>query len=113
MALRWELSAIDNWQTRCLRPDGNVEGVTECLIWALMFVGIPNVDAANLRTVCRRIRMWETANGPISTRGTPLEGHEIRDRIGLRTNASSMTEAAFRKKLGQIMAERAEREMEG
>lgn len=84
-----------------------LSGLTECIIWATMFVGIPKITPTNAPTFARRLRAWETVAGCISSRGTPITADEIRRHIGLWTNASPMKDAAFAKQLAETALRRA------
>ena len=103
MALHWNLE--DCRDVDALKAD-TPEGwpVTDCTIWLAMIVGLPTITAENAETFWHRVSAWEAIQGPINTSGRRMEPADIVRRIGLRTNASRMTDAAWRKKIaGALM----------
>lgn len=98
MALSYQLADIAEW--RDLNP-----GTTECMCFALLFTGCPRIDATGKhgwQTVAARIWAWETVAGILATNGQRIDPDTVRRYVGMRTNASPMTDAAFRKKLGEV-----------
>ena len=106
MSLNYELGQIENWQEL---KDGPAWGITECTIWAAMICGVPVLDAKTLNRFYKRVHAWETAMGTINTTGEPITYGDLKRRLGLRTNASSMTDADWRKKLVRALDEEAQR----
>jgi len=95
MSLSYELSEIADWKAL---PDGT----TQCVCFITMFYGMP-IIAENgkdgWRECAKRAAMWEATYGPISTGGEPLDPLVFRRYVGLKTNASRLTEAQFGKRL--------------
>jgi hypothetical protein len=77
--------------------------VTDCTIWLCLIVGIDTITEQNAEAFWHRVYAWETITGPLNTSGRRMEPADIRNRIGLRTNASRLTDAAWRKKLAATM----------
>lgn len=80
--------------------------ITDKLIWMTMTLGIGRITEANAEKFAKRLHMYEAINGPVlykrdeNGNKRPMIGYpEIHRRIGLYTNASPLTDAAFRKKL--------------
>ena len=99
-----------DWSTEKCDPKAHEQdekAVTEALVWATMYVGIPRITAANAVTFTERITAWSRVTGPMVTQVTdsgtlapvPITLADVRIRIGLETNASRMSDAAFRNML--------------
>lgn len=102
MALHWNTSACqglteDDWP------------VTECMIWLCMICGVGVIDEKSAPIFFDRIHAWESATGPINTNGVRITAEDVRRRIGMRTNASTMSDAAFKKKLILTLREQSQR----
>jgi hypothetical protein len=89
-----------------------LSGLTDCMIWATMFAQMGTITEANWQTFATRIRAWENMAGPISSRGTPLTADEVRRHIGLTTNVTTTTDAAFAKHLTKTAMQRAKDAMQ-
>lgn len=103
MALNYELEAIDDWKSLN-------SGTTQCVCFVAMFCGMPIIAAKGKdgwREVAKRAHMWETVYGPIASNGEPIAPEVFRRYIGLRTNASRLTEAQFGKRLTEKLRENA------
>jgi len=102
MALTFDFSACaDTAAIKADTPDG--WPVTDCLIWLCMICGVDSITDATAEQLWHRVHAWETITGPINTSGRRTEPADIARRIGLRTNASRITDAAWRKKLADTM----------
>lgn len=110
MSLDFELGQIENWKETCLNEDGSINGVTDCLIWATIFVGISKID--DPKTFYARLSIWEGTLGPISSRGTPISLEEVVAHVGLITNASRKTDSEFLKNVMRGAKEEAARKLE-
>lgn len=108
MSLSWNIEACANLDDlKADTPTG--WPVTDCTIWLCMIVGIDTITEQNAETFWHRVSAWETVNGkPINTSGRKMEPQDIVARIGLRTNASRLTDAQWRKKLQGILREESE-----
>jgi len=107
MALHWNIEACENVE----QIKQELTGTLECLCFALMFTGLAKIEAEgkeSWREAFTRVRMWETAMGPISSSGEPLPASAFRRFVGLRTNSSPMTPRQFSAHLGKAMRRKAE-----
>lgn len=109
MALNWELGEIANWKEVCRTENGTLAGITECLIWATMTVGLGRITASNAKKFHDRLHAWETAIGPFRSDDQHLTFDDVARHIGLRTNVSNLTNAQFRKKLMRSLEEESRR----
>ena len=93
MALNFEYGSVKDWETVCVDADGNVEAITERIIWGTMMTGLHEVKEENLDEWIIRITMLNKVQP-----GTlEVNLHDLQQRIGLRTNARPYTPAKFRK----------------
>lgn len=116
MSLNWNLSGIANHDTLCWRtatedrPDiGEVKGeqymtvTCERVIFLCMAVGVTTLTAANIDEFIFRVCYWECVHGVGRRRRNdagafeewPFTASELRQYVGLRTNASPMSRAKF------------------
>lgn len=115
MALHWNIADVTAREgedyTYPRRGDDEdsrrLSGITECLIFATMFIGMPRITARNADEFAKRLRAWETIAGCISTSREPIEAKHVHRHIGLQTNASEMKPAAFAKKLAEVALRKA------
>ena len=105
MALNWNLSNCEDHKS--LQTDDEWP-ITNALIWATMSVGIRDITEKTIPEFYARLSVWEKIVGPLlygkdeETGKLEERGIEVADlvkRIGLHTNASSMTRAEWRKNL--------------
>ena len=114
MPLDFNWSKVENHKEVCWRrPDGQVNGVTESLIWATMTVGISEITNKNYEEFHRRLLEYDICSNtyPITTKkigSRHLTLEEVRKHIGLSTNASEVTRAAWEKRLKQVLADKVE-----
>jgi len=98
MALHWNIEdCAENDAIKAQNRDG--WPVTECLIWLSMICGFDKITESNLQRVWQRVSQYETAIRPMNTNQRRIEPFDLRLRIGMRTNASTMTDAQWRKHL--------------
>jgi hypothetical protein len=72
--------------------------VTHALIFATLSVGIGDITDKNIDEFVARFRIIEKLQGPFiieDGKGRPMEDHELAAHIGLRTNVSNETRAAW------------------
>ena len=107
MSLNWSVKDIKGWQEITIRK--NEKGIeytapeTEALIWLSMYCGYREITSKNVKDVTKRIFAWEKLFGTMmqNDKGPVSITFEIvRKHIGLKTNASLMTEKAFLISLG-------------
>lgn len=132
MALNWDASKIKdvdtlhrltaeeeaNKDSRTEPVSGQEWRITESLIWATMAIGMPSITEKNAREFAIRIAAFESAFGPFlyrineyGSKRSLLTFEAIERRIGLYTNASSLTAAQFRKKVIDRLMREAEEEV--
>lgn len=124
MALRWDLSAIEDWENVCMldapadepmagitKGDRIQNPVTTALIWATIGVDLPGITRENAPEFYARLRFTEEISGPYLIRaevdGVRPEGkaafitpEEVLAHVGLTANVSEMKRAAWLKKFG-------------
>lgn len=121
MSLDWDLKNIKDYEKICIDPlnPDQLSPVTHALIWESMAAGWGwELTEKKVKTAYIRLKALEKLSGePLehwedgkrTTRGFTLK--EVQDHIGLRTNASPMTDAEFWKSRSRIHGEACEREM--
>lgn len=92
MSLDWSVRDVQDFES--LDP-----GLTECMVWMTLILGIPRITAQNAHTFSRRMRIWEHVAGPIRANGEALPADLPQRYIGLHTNASSMRDTEFKTKV--------------
>lgn len=137
MSLNWNCKAmtergINIWTTHPDKPEDEqkLNGITNALIWATMVVGC---DGRNIQRFTQRIREYEIACGPLMHWPEPewteravaanviradseqedgyISKAELLRHEGFSTNASSLTEAQWGKKLAGLIHDEAERSL--
>jgi hypothetical protein len=82
------------------------------LIWATMYVGIPRLTEKNLLQFYSRIKLYDQTMGEIWSRTNDDEGNlqrnfptfdQVRDFIGLKTNATPYTNPQFFTRLKKML----------
>lgn len=113
MALHWNISKCSNHKS--LQTDDEWP-ITNALIWATMSVGIRDITEETIPEFYARLRVWENIAGPMlwgkdeetgKLEERKVEVADLRKRIGLHTNASSMTRAEWRKNLASYLDRKA------
>ena len=109
MPLNWSIKNCKDWET--LKSDDEWP-VTNALIWVSMSVGLSEITEENLPEYYARLAMWQDLAGDLghvkdATTGKWKSGRitqsDLRKRIGLSTNASTMTRTQWRKNLNQYI----------
>jgi hypothetical protein len=113
MALNWN---ITNCKDSALLQTDDEWPITNALIWATMSVGIRDITEKTVPEFYARLSVWESIVGPMfyeddengktTERGVTLD--DLRKRIGLHTNASSMTRAEWRKNIAAYLDRKAD-----
>ncbi len=101
MSLNWDVSNVENFKEK--------KGpVLDSLIWLTMEIGIPEFTEKNVDQVYARTHAVESVLGSYmrqhdeetgKTTDRPFTKEDIRNYIGLCTNASSLTVAGFKKRM--------------
>jgi len=105
MALRYELGNIWKWEMMCLNKDETIREETNTLIFYTMNLGINIITKTNVDKFILRLRMYEVLHG--MTKWRTVNGERInaisdtliRNHIGLKTNASELSDAQFNKNM--------------
>jgi hypothetical protein len=109
MPLNWNIENCKDWET--LKTDEEWP-LTHALIWASMSIGIREITEENLPEYYARIHIWESLRGPYTSRrdpetgkfkGKPVSVEDLRKRIGLWTNASTMSRTKWLKNLNTFL----------
>lgn len=113
MALNWNIIKCSNHKSLQTEDEWPI---TNALIWATMSVGIRDITEENIPEFYARLRVWEDIAGPMlwgkdeetgKLVERKIEVDDLRKRIGLHTNASSMTRAEWRKNLASYLDRKA------
>lgn len=114
MALNFQLGDVAEHE-ELLKPDGKPDVVTEVIIFSTMYLGINAITEATAEKFAVRTEAWQMAFGPLASQWAgdkwtprPITLQDVRRHIGLRTNASQLTDAAFRKHLAETLLRDAE-----
>ena len=114
MALTWNIGNCNDHKSLQTEDEWPI---TNALIWATMSVGIRDITEKTIPEFYARLSVWEKIVGPMlygkdeETGKLEERGVEVADlvkRIGLHTNASSMTRAEWRKNLAAYFDREAE-----
>jgi len=102
MSLNWDATKVENFEEKFYEKCGDeqrVKGSAEAMIFSTMFLGINTITEKNVEDFFVRMNMWERTFGNLRTHSEKFSLEEIREYIGLHTNASPMTKTQFRKRL--------------
>lgn len=101
MSLDWDATACD---PRALEE--SEWRMTEAIIFAMMGIGLGSITEKNAEEFAERLHAWQKVYGPVATDVTPdgLVGVEakwpdVKLRIGLRTNVSTISYPKFKNQL--------------
>lgn len=112
MSLDWNLTKIKNYKEVCWQKNEDdtdrLNPVTDSLIWLTMGIGIGNITEDNASEVYCRIAMYEKLFGTMLSYwkdskkvSVPITPEDVHNHIGLFTNVSKETDAAWRKRIIQ------------
>lgn len=83
--------------------------VFDALIWLSMICGYSRIDDKNKESVALRITTYQRVTGPMLYRTVDgkkesvyITKEDVFRYVGLRTNATAMTDAQFERKLGKM-----------
>jgi hypothetical protein len=134
MALHWDVSKVKNYETLCFRTlsEGEADpnqgtkagdrvetSLTRTLVFGCMNVGLGTITERNWRTWYARFHLFEKLNGAFLSRrieGTDkwesryVTPEEVHAHIGLSTNVSKESDAAWRKRIVASFARDYERD---
>lgn len=111
MSLTWDVSRCEDY--RSLTTDAEAP-ITEALIFATMAIGMGELTETNFDKFATRLNVWAEVAGPLVTEATddglrpvPITVADLRRRIGLRTNVSTMTDARFKANIFRLLMDKA------
>ena len=107
MALHFNFQDVLNHEEVTTDPNDseNWHPVADALVWLSMICGYGRIDSKNVETVTKRIMAYQAVTGGyLSFKKKPvyITPADINRFIGMRTNASTMTDAQWLKRLGAI-----------
>lgn len=102
MSLDFRFTDIPDYETVTRNEDGTLRGVTQCIIFATMAVGVGDTSYRDGDEFVWRVQVYESLFGPSFAQGPEgliaLPEDELRKHVGLRTNVSFETRAAWLKR---------------
>lgn len=111
MSLNWNVSNVENHEAVCFYHDDNgdrrLSQSTHNLIFLTMVVGMNEISESNYKEFYTRVALFERLRGAVRLKQTaaghfvddPYTLEDIRQHIGLHTNASNEKPAAWRKRV--------------
>ena len=105
MSLNWDLGGIENFKSVCRNEDESLREETELLIFYTMNLGMGLITQNNVDKFILRFRLYEELYGMAKwwnvngQRVNVISDTLIRKHIGLRTNASSISDVQFNKNM--------------
>jgi hypothetical protein len=100
MAFQYDLSAIKNHETLCF-AEGESTGfnpVTNYILWGTLLIGIDRITDANAAEAYARFKvahkMWAIEGSKFT-----LTMQDVRDHIGMKTNAQNETRSEWLKRI--------------
>jgi len=107
MALHYDYSKIKE-STKTWEPDENWDGdgeplgqmteVLNSLIWTTMSIGMSEITEKNWKDFYTRMKLL----------GIPISSQEVKDHIGLMTNADTLTKLQFLKRAYRVAYDKVE-----
>jgi hypothetical protein len=94
MALNYDLTKV-----AADYDDDAVWPITNALIWGTMSVGMNSISEVDWKEFYRRCYMIETIHGSwlnFNGKPRPITPEDVKSHIGLKTNASNLTNAKFK-----------------
>ena len=119
MALSWDITAIENHKELCWVDSKEVgkhelNPITDCLIWATMFIGMREITEKTLDEFVMRLIEWEKVVGGFlqdtSTGKYTMPSYvDVEFHIGLKTNVTEFTKRQWKSKLARMLREDSEK----
>ena len=108
MALISDVTKVKNFKKLCYNKDDSMNPVTHALIFGSMATGIGEITEKTVEKVAERFAALELSGVTYllnkdedSCRNPTLD--EVRAHIGLETNVSRVTDAMFKRQLGESL----------
>ena len=121
MALTTDYRKIKNFKTRCYKKYAGqfyTHPITQCLALSTVYIGLNEITDKNIGEFWRRIDAWQRGFGPMCDvadgrtksgwRTRMLTYQDIRNHIGLETNAAPKTKAYFNRRFMELLRREAE-----
>jgi hypothetical protein len=102
MSLNWNIKQVADMDA-ALADTATGWPVTDSLIWYTMIVGMNSITEKNAQKFYARVWTFERVEGPIRGSGTFTTADDVRRLIGLQTNASTLTDHEWRRKVERIV----------
>ncbi|MFC1745664.1 hypothetical protein ACFL35_16855 [Candidatus Riflebacteria bacterium] len=108
MSLDWNVKNVKDKDTICWDESGQLNEITEALIWVSIAIGMGTITAKNWKRFFKRVNYFEQLKGPYRQKLNEKEDDyepvfftekEIKAHIGLSTNAQQWSPTIFRKKM--------------
>ncbi len=101
MSLNWDVSGVADdaaWTDKNEHGEQFLTPICESLIWMTISVGLPSIEEGNIDKWLDRIyRVAVATNYRGLTKG--IDEQVLRRHVGLRTNATKLTDSQFAKEL--------------
>ena len=99
MSLNWQIDSIKDYKTVCWMENGEMNPVTNVLIWGTISVGIGQITDKNVDEFAARFRIIEKLDGPFliarEEKRRYVTDEEFIAHIGLSTNVHTETRAKW------------------
>jgi hypothetical protein len=98
LSLNWSIRNVADWQQ--LADDPTEAVITEGLVFLAMGVSLPAITEKNWTEFYARVALYERLYGSMIHIGgdpRPMTALDVQRRIGLSTNASTLSKTAFLK----------------
>lgn len=115
MSLNFDYKNVADWKAASTHPlnENEWHPIGNMLVWTSLVCGYNHITEANAEKVAQRLMEYQMVSGPLLEYGVKENGvqltrkcyidlPEVKRYIGLRTNASSMTDAEWKKHLFSI-----------
>ena len=118
MALHFDYKNVSDRKVASTHPNypDQWHPVGEALVWMSLVCGYNKITEANAEKIAQRLMEYQMVKGPLLEYGTAegptgqrklyIDLPEVKRYIGLSTNASSMTDAEWRKHLHEHIIKR-------
>ena len=107
MALSFSFEKVDNYEEVATNPHDETKWhpVADALVWLSMICGYDEITEKNFEKVAARILGFQKMNGAYlrtQTQQIYITERDVARFIGMYTNANTMTDAQWERKLGKM-----------
>lgn len=107
MSLNFQFNKVANFEEVTTDPANpeNWHPVAEGLVWLSLICGYNEIALKNVDKVIARVMAYQAVTGGyLGSKGTPvyIMPADVRRFVGMRTNASTLTDAQWIKRLGTL-----------